>query len=142
MNGKRIKYFRELRQYKREWLAEKLGLNLTQISRIENNQTKLTVERLDEIAALLEVSIFDLFELDKLKSFDQKKIEKYGPIESNFIRYLINQNELQKAQYDQLLKSHSAALDHFFLISKNLSLLKEFISAVPPKNKKGIKRPN
>lgn len=134
MNGQRIKYFRELNNHKREWLADKLNINVTQVSRIENNQSKLTVDRLYQIARLFNVSIFDLFEAEYIGPMDTASFEKYGPVESSFIRYLIRQNEIHEAKYEALVvmneqlmrdlatlrNNFRQVMDHVQVLSKQL----------------------
>lgn len=117
MNGQRIKYFRELHNHKREWLADKLNINVTQVSRIENNQSKLTVDRLYQIAKLFNVSIFDLFEAEYIGPMDTASFEKYGPVESSFIRYLIRQNEMQEAKYEALVAMNEQLMRDLAAIS-------------------------
>ena len=102
MVGSRIKHFRELNNLKREWLAEKLGIDASQINRIENNQSEVTVQRLYKIAQLFKISIVDLFEEEHLIAEPSNEIIKYGPIESSYIRYLIAQNEFLKNKYEEL----------------------------------------
>ncbi len=62
MVGKRIKHFREAKNLKRHWLGEKLGIDATQVNRIENDKCEVSIERLYDIALALDVSIIDLFE--------------------------------------------------------------------------------
>lgn len=127
MNGQRIKYFRELNNHKREWLAEKLNINVTQVSRIENNQSKLTVDRLYQIAKLFNVSIFDLFEAEYIGPMDTASYEKYGPIESSFIRYLIRQNEMLEAKYDALVAMNEQLMRDMASISSSFRQMMEHI---------------
>lgn len=128
MNGNRIKYFRELNNHKREWLAEKLGINVTQVSRIENNQSKLTVDRLYKIAQLFHVSIFDLFDAEYVRSIEPANYEKYGVVESSFIRYLLRQNEMQEAKYEALVKMNEQLMRDLANLSANFKLMMDHVS--------------
>lgn len=55
--GNRIKNLREEKNYSQDYLAQRLGISQKAYSKIENSQTKLTVEHLLKIADALEVSI-------------------------------------------------------------------------------------
>jgi len=136
MNGKRIQYFRELKNYKRTWLAEKLGINVTQVSRIENNQSQLTVERLNQIAILLNVSVFDLFEAEQIKDLDPKNFKKYGVVESTFLRYLINQNEIQQIKNDELIKINMQLMHQMNMLNDNFKRLMDHFTAEKSSGKK------
>lgn len=127
MNGQRIKYFRELNGHKREWLAEKLNINVTQVSRIENNQSKLTVDRLYEIAKLFNVSIFDLFEAEFIGPMDAASFDKYGAVESSFIRYLIRQNEMHEAKYEALVIMNEQLMRDLATISNSFKMMMDHI---------------
>jgi len=55
MNGQKLRVIREFRNYSQEHIAGKLGISQNSYSRIENNQTKLTAERLKQLATILNV---------------------------------------------------------------------------------------
>jgi len=50
MTGQKLRLLREYRNYSQEYIAEKLGITQNAYSRIENNQTRLTAERLEKLA--------------------------------------------------------------------------------------------
>ena len=53
--GENIRRIREWKGYRREYLADKLGMHLTSYGNIERGQSDLTVKRLLQIAQILEV---------------------------------------------------------------------------------------
>jgi len=55
MNGQKLRILREFRNYSQAHIACKLGISQNAYSRIENNQTKLTAERLQKLADVLGV---------------------------------------------------------------------------------------
>ena len=67
-NGNKIKKVRELRSFTQEYMADKLGLSQSNYARIENNEVKLSEERLEKIAAILETTV------DAIKGFDENII--------------------------------------------------------------------
>jgi transcriptional regulator with XRE-family HTH domain len=60
MTGQKLRLLREYRNYSQEYIAEKLGITQNAYSRIENNQTRLTAERLEKLAVILSVSLMEL----------------------------------------------------------------------------------
>ena len=67
--GQKIKKLRELRNYTQEHMAKKLELSLNGYGKIEREETELTLNRLTEIAKILEVKVFDLLGFDENKIF-------------------------------------------------------------------------
>lgn len=51
---------RELRGYSQEFMAQRLGIAQNSYSRIENNQTKLSTEMLEQVSKELGVSPMDI----------------------------------------------------------------------------------
>jgi len=61
--GKRIKYLREIRNLSQEKLAEKSGLSLDYIGKIEVNINNPGIKALFKIANALDVHIKELFDI-------------------------------------------------------------------------------
>lgn len=73
--GDNIKEIREFeKNYKRSYVAEKLGITTRAYSNIENNIADVTLRRLEEIAKILECSALDIL------TYRQKKKEFYNTI--------------------------------------------------------------
>lgn len=62
--GTRIKNLREERNYSQDYLAQKLGITQKAYSKIETNQTRLSVDNLFKIAEALETSINKILDND------------------------------------------------------------------------------
>lgn len=60
MTGQKLRLLREFRNYSQEYIAEKLGITQHAYSRLENNQTKLTAERLERLASILNIPPLEL----------------------------------------------------------------------------------
>ncbi len=58
--GEKIRVQRLIKNYSQEYMAYSLNISQTAYSNIERNGTKLSVERLIEIAEILEISHFEL----------------------------------------------------------------------------------
>lgn len=61
--GDKIRKVRELKGFKQEYVAGKLGLSVTAYGNIERNESSLTFERLEEIAQALEVTVQDILNI-------------------------------------------------------------------------------
>lgn len=78
MIGNKIKNIRELKNLTQEFIAEKLDVSQAAYSRMENGETKITDEKLAQIAEILEVKPEDI------KAFDsQKYFNSIGNIEGD-----------------------------------------------------------
>lgn len=60
MTGQKLRLLREYRNYSQVYIADQLGITQNAYSRIENNQTRLTAERLEKLAAILNVPLMEL----------------------------------------------------------------------------------
>lgn len=63
-----IRKKRESKNYTQEYLAYKINISQNAYSKIELGYTKITVERLFQIAEVLEISAVELLESDKEES--------------------------------------------------------------------------
>ena len=63
--GQKIKKIRELRNYTQEYMAECLGISQVSYSHIESGQTKLDIQRMEQIANILEIDPMLLFNFDE-----------------------------------------------------------------------------
>jgi transcriptional regulator with XRE-family HTH domain len=62
-----IRYKREHRNYTQEYLAAKLDISQNAYSKIELGYTKITVERLFQIADVLGYNVFELIESNHIE---------------------------------------------------------------------------
>lgn len=60
MYGERIKYFRKKKGYSQAEIADLLSIEAPTFSKIETNQTRLSVDMLEKIASILEVSPMEI----------------------------------------------------------------------------------
>lgn len=92
----KIRHFRELKKITQEDLAEQLSLSTSGYSKIERGETRLDIERLQKIADILEISVFDL-----MPQNDSNVIYTlYGGYYNNFqnLVYGNNNYEIEKFQ--------------------------------------------
>lgn len=67
--GSKIRKIREIRNYSQDYIAQKLNISTKAYSKIENEDTKLSVDRLYELAKILEVKAEDLLNFDEKTIF-------------------------------------------------------------------------
>lgn len=91
-----IRELREQRQWTQEQMAEKLGLTRNGYAKIETGKSMPSLERLDEIASLLGVKLFELLKLDN-KSVVYQIGENYHGNNNYY-----NHNEKLQAEIDGL----------------------------------------
>ena len=68
--GHKIRAAREFKEMSQEYLANKLGISQPALSKIENNETKLDFEKIEEIASILGVDVDDMLNFDKANVFN------------------------------------------------------------------------
>ena len=61
----RIKKIREYRNYTQQFMADSLDLSQNAYCKIENGTTKLTIDRLEEIATILDVPVESILSSEK-----------------------------------------------------------------------------
>jgi transcriptional regulator with XRE-family HTH domain len=66
-----IRKIREIRNYTQDYLAAKLGISQNAYSKIELGYSKLTLERLFQISAILEVDVLELISFEKYRSLPE-----------------------------------------------------------------------
>ncbi|HEU4633589.1 MAG TPA: helix-turn-helix transcriptional regulator [Flavisolibacter sp.] len=91
--GDKIRKVRELKGYKQEYVAGKLGLSVTAYGNIERNESSLSFERLEEIAEVLEVSVQDILNIPEQFNVQSIVNSQVGFSQSGFNYYAGKKNE-------------------------------------------------
>lgn len=73
----KIKQIRELKNLTQEYVAQKLGLSTRAYSKIETGETQLTINRLNEISAILGVGPIEVLGFDDKQVFNNCKQDGY-----------------------------------------------------------------
>lgn len=68
--GHKIRAAREFKDISQDYLAKKLGISQPALSKIENNETKIDYEKVEEIASILGVDVNDMLNFDKANVFN------------------------------------------------------------------------
>lgn len=113
--GNKIRLIRELKGYKQDYLAEKLGMTQNGYGKIERDETDVAYSRLEKIAEVLEISPADLLNIDSQKI--QLSISNQNNTNATFNQaYLLN-NMQEKLINEQRIES----------LEKEIVYLKEII---------------
>ncbi len=73
----KIKQIRELKNLTQEYVAQQLGLSTRAYSKIETGETQLTINRLNEISAILGVGPIEVLGFDDKQIFNNCKQDGY-----------------------------------------------------------------
>ena len=68
--GNKIKKLRELKNFTQEYMAQSLNLSPNGYGRIERDEVDVTLGRLEEIAKILEIDIFQILTFDEKQIFN------------------------------------------------------------------------
>lgn len=118
----RIKNFRKERGYSYETMAHELNISPATYRKLEKNETKLTVERLYQIAHVLETKMEVILDitLDKINS---QEVNHNGIAYDN-IAYFFSENNEKIAKiellYEERVKEQAGTINQLItIISKN-----------------------
>ena len=75
--GEKIRKIRELKGIKQEDIATALGITQTSYSKIERDETELSLSRLTDIAEKLEVKVEDILFWDPTAVFNHSTVHSY-----------------------------------------------------------------
>ena len=95
----KIKQIRELKNFTQEYMAQKLGLSTRAYSKIETGETQLTINRLNEISAIMGVPPMEVLGFDDKQVFNNCKQDGYIGINH------INLPEKLIQQYEETIQS-------------------------------------
>lgn len=98
MTGQKLRVYREFRNYSQEYIAEKLGITQNAYSRIETNQTRITAERLRQIADILGIPLSCLLS-------DMEPELSFGNGNGSNDRHMVEMMEQTKLLYDQIIRT-------------------------------------
>jgi transcriptional regulator with XRE-family HTH domain len=98
MTGQKLRVYREFRNYSQEYIAEKLGITQNAYSRIETNQTRLTADRLRQIADILNIPVTCLMS-------DTEPELSFGNVNGSSDRHALELLENTRHLYDQIIRT-------------------------------------
>lgn len=77
--GKNIKSIRELKNYTQEYVANQLGMTQAGYSKIEKGITSLRLEKLQQLALILDLPLENIIHFESHRYFNQDKIVSKAP---------------------------------------------------------------
>lgn len=101
MFGKNLKNLRKLKNYTQEKLAEKVGINLRQLARIESGESFISSDTLYNICVALKIEPKMLFDFDINNNDLNKKQEKDPLSVDTCIDFNTLKNNLDKISNDK-----------------------------------------
>lgn len=111
MIGKKVRKLRMLRDYSQEYMAKRLNMSQQAYSKLENDNTNVSLELLKQIAAVLEMAVEDLL------SFDEKSVFNF--FNNTYTQSHINTCSTNNYSIDSRLEE---------LYRKQIELLEEKVS--------------
>jgi len=104
--GFNIRKIRESKGFSQDYMANVLDISQASYARIENEDTKVTVDRLYKIAEVLDTNIIDFFNTDRMIIQNQNNYE--GSYGNGYVKNLTIEN---KEIYEKLLKSKDEQIE-------------------------------
>lgn len=115
--GFNIRKQREKKGFSQEYMANSLDISQASYARLENEDTKITIDRLYKIAEVLEVNITDFLEIDKISIQTQNNND--GSYANGYVQNLhIESKEI----YEKLIQSKD---EQIALLNKTIERLLE-----------------
>jgi transcriptional regulator with XRE-family HTH domain len=74
--GAKIRKIRQLKGYSQEYMATSLGITQNSYSKLENQKTKLNLERISNISKILEINPIDLITCNENLVVNQNNAEE------------------------------------------------------------------
>jgi transcriptional regulator with XRE-family HTH domain len=105
--GDKIRKVREIKGLKQEWVAGQLGLSVTAYGNLERGESQVTVERLEEIAKILEVDAMDIMGISDSNIF-QHFTQQAGVVGNNYGHVVSSEVEA----YRTLVEEQKAQIAH------------------------------
>ncbi len=122
-----IKYLRSLRGISQQGLADKVGIDRSTVSRIENDEIETTIDNAIKIAEALDVSLYELVGKDLTNDYEP-------PVENNEEKY--KQILKEKGIMDNNGNIDTDKLNEF---NKKLEMIDKFSALIGELNNKNNK---
>lgn len=101
----KIKQIRELKNITQDFIAKQLEISTRAYSKIENGETQLTINRLNEISAILKVDPMEVLGFDEKNIFNINNCREYVGINH------ISMPEKLIQQYEETIKALKAQIE-------------------------------
>lgn len=113
--GNKIRKIRELRGYTEEYLAHRLGMSQNNFSKIELGKVTLSLERIEEIAKVLDIDPIKLIEFDESLIFNNNN--QSGGNAANIINQILSDKVVE--QYEKRITGLEKEIEFLKMIIQN-----------------------
>ncbi len=100
--AEKIRKLREVKGYKQETVAKRMGLTTNGYGKIERGESSITLDRLEQIAQVLEVSTLDILQ------FDDNFVYNITTMNNSATNGIVNNYSLSEAERTLLMKQIEA----------------------------------
>jgi len=121
--GDKIRKVRELKGFKQEYVAEKLGMSVTAYGNIERHSSDLTFGRLEEIASVLEVAVQDIISIPEQLNIHSIVHAQVGFNQTGFNYYahrVVDGVDAEILAYKTALENSQKEVEHLRLQNRQL----------------------
>ena len=101
----KIKDIRKRKGYSHEYMAHQLDMSQPAYSKIEKNETVLSVDRLFKIAEILETPVVDLLDINPNTIYNQTNNDSATFIGHQQVEHLYQENKEKSEKIEQLYES-------------------------------------
>ena len=108
--GTKIKKMRELRNYTQSYMSESLNMSLSGYSKIERDETEISLKRLKQIADILQTTIDAILSFDENKIFNIEQQQHSNGVQNGYVHMIKNENPEILIQYIEQLKNENKFL--------------------------------
>jgi len=99
---KKIKQIRELKNFSQEHIANQLDISIRAYSKIEKGETQLTINRLNKLSEILEVSVQEILGFNASIIFNNNPVDQKG---GHYVAYNNTEIEYLKKLYDDQIQN-------------------------------------
>lgn len=105
--GKALRQIRELKNLSQDFVAQNLGISTRAYSKIETEETQLTVSRLYELAQIFDVQVCDILGFEPKLVFNNSPNQQGG----SYVSYNNTQIDQVKALYERLIDEKNVLIE-------------------------------
>lgn len=116
--GLKIKKLRELRNYTQTHMSNQLNMSLSGYSKIERDETEISLKRMYQIAEILETDINSILSFDGKQIFNIEQNNHDKGTQNAYVHTLKNENTDLYEKYIEQLKSENSFLKSLVLKEK------------------------
>ena len=124
--GDKLRFLRRLKGYTQETIAGKLNMERRSYANLENNVTKIDMERMSQIAEVYGIGLDELLTFDESKVFERcfnKNIESFFSVEKFKSMTSIEEREFFIQQIQLLLETLDKERKVFFATIKIINVI-------------------